>query len=169
MKVEIHLGGESQKKRVVELARNAQGWLARMEGKQTEADVEEISPNAFSVLLDGKSFEVRVTPAVDGTLKLQVGSSEFTAEIIHSRAWRGRRHGHVEAEGRQQIVSPMPGKVVRVLVVAGDQVEAGQGLVVVEAMKMQNEIRSPKCGKVERVLAREGQPVNAGEILAWVE
>ncbi|PYT48715.1 MAG: hypothetical protein DMG44_13855 [Acidobacteria bacterium] len=63
----------------------------------------------------------------------------------------------------------MPGKVVRLLVKAGDRVEAGQGLFVVEAMKMQNEIRSPKSGTVERVLAKEGQAVNAGEVLAWVE
>ena len=63
----------------------------------------------------------------------------------------------------------MSGKVVRLLVKAGDRVEAGQGLFVVEAMKMQNEIRSPKSGTVERVLAKEGQAVNAGEVLAWVE
>jgi len=63
----------------------------------------------------------------------------------------------------------MPGKVVRTLVKAGDRVEAGQGLFVVEAMKMQNEIRSPKSGAIERILAREGQAVNAGEVLAWVE
>jgi biotin carboxyl carrier protein len=63
----------------------------------------------------------------------------------------------------------MPGKVVRVLAAVGDAVEAGQGLLVVEAMKMQNEIRSPKSGKVERLLVKEGQAVNAGEVLAWVE
>ena len=85
------------------------------------------------------------------------------------RAWRGRRHGAVEAEGRQQIVAPMPGKVVRLLVKTGDKVEAGQGLLVVEAMKMQNEVRSPKTGTVERLLAKEGQPVNAGEVLAWID
>ena len=62
----------------------------------------------------------------------------------------------------------MAGKVVRLLVKAGEQVEAGQGLLVVEAMKMQNEIRSPKSGSVERLLAKEGQPVNAGEVLAWI-
>jgi pyruvate carboxylase subunit B len=62
----------------------------------------------------------------------------------------------------------MPGKVVRVLVKPGDRVETRQGLFVVEAMKMQNEIRSPKSGTVERVLAQEGQNVNAGDILAWV-
>jgi pyruvate carboxylase subunit B len=63
----------------------------------------------------------------------------------------------------------MPGKIVRLLVAVGDTVETGQGLLVVEAMKMQNEIRSPKNGKVERLLAKEGQNVNAGEVLAWVD
>jgi biotin carboxyl carrier protein len=63
----------------------------------------------------------------------------------------------------------MPGKVIGLLVKVGDDVEAGQGLVVVEAMKMQNEIRSPKKGKVERLQAKEGQNVNAGEVLAWLE
>jgi biotin carboxyl carrier protein len=62
----------------------------------------------------------------------------------------------------------MPGKIVRVLVKAGDRVEAGQGLLVVEAMKMQNEIRSPKSGTIERVLAEEGQAVNPGEVLCIV-
>jgi len=104
----------------------------------------------------------------DGKLKLQTGSQEFTAEVIDPRAWSGRRHSGVEAEGRQQIVAPMPGKVVRLLVREGDHVEAGQGLLVVEAMKMQNEIRSPKSGAIERVLAKEGQPVNAGDVLCVV-
>ena len=85
------------------------------------------------------------------------------------RSWRGRRQGALEVEGRQEIVAPMPGKVIRLLVAAGDAVEAGQGLLVVDAMKMLNEIRSPKSGKVERLLAKEGQAVNAGEVLAWDE
>ena len=63
----------------------------------------------------------------------------------------------------------MPGKVVRLLVSEGDAVEAGQGLLVVEAMKMQNEVRSPKAGRVEKLLAKEGLAVNAGDVLAWVE
>ncbi|PYU42700.1 MAG: acetyl-CoA carboxylase biotin carboxyl carrier protein subunit [Acidobacteria bacterium] len=131
-------------------------------------DAVQIAPNILSLLLDGQSFEISVTPAADGKLKIQTGTHEFTAEGIDPRAWRGRRHSHVEAEGRQQIVAPMPGKVVHLLVKAGDQVEAGQGLLVIEAMKMQNEIRSPKGGTVERVLAKPGQPVNAGEVLCIV-
>jgi biotin carboxyl carrier protein len=87
------------------------------------------------------------------------------------RQWRSQktaRGGGVEAEGRQEIKAPMPGKIVRVLAKAGDAVEAGQGLLVVEAMKMQNEIKAPKTGKVEKVLVAEGQAVNAGETMAVI-
>ncbi|HVH73172.1 MAG TPA: acetyl-CoA carboxylase biotin carboxyl carrier protein subunit, partial [Candidatus Dormibacteraeota bacterium] len=111
--------------------------------------------------------EVYVTPS-PGPLQLQTDGREFMAEVIDPRSWRGRRHGGAEAEGRQQIAAPMPGKVVRLLVKAGDPVEASQGLLVVEAMKMQNEIRSPKSGTIERVLVAEGQAVNAGEVLLIV-
>jgi biotin carboxyl carrier protein len=170
MKFEVHLDGPSGKKtRIVELERGAGGWRVILDGQPVEADPVEIAPHTLSILLNGQSHEIRITPASAGKLKLQTGTQEFTAEVIDARSWSGRRHGHVEAEGRQQIVAPMPGKVVRLLVKAGDHVEAGQGLLVVEAMKMQNEIRSPKSGTVERVLAKEGQPVTAGEILAWVE
>jgi biotin carboxyl carrier protein len=66
------------------------------------------------------------------------------------------------------VLAPMPGKVIRVLVKTGDSIEMKQGLVVVEAMKMQNEIRSPKSGTVERLMVREGQTVNTGEVLAII-
>jgi len=170
MKYEVQLGSSSgEKKRVIELEREGASWRVTLDGRPVPVDAVEIAPNIFSILLEGQSFEISVTPSPDGRLKLQTGSQEFTAEVSDPRAWSGRHHGNVEAEGRQQIVAPMPGKVVRLLVKAGDHVEAGQGLLVVEAMKMQNEIRSPKNGTVERVLAKEGQPVNAGEILAWID
>jgi biotin carboxyl carrier protein len=170
MKFEVQLDGSSGKKsRIVELERSASGWRVTLDGQLVDGDAVEISPYTLSVLLNGESHEIRITPIPGGKLKLQSGAHEFTAEVIDPRSWSGRRHGHVEAEGRQPIVAPMPGKVVRVLVKAGERVEAGQGLLVVEAMKMQNEIRSPKSGTVEHVLAREGQPVTAGEVLAWVE
>jgi len=166
MKLEIQIG---KKSRVVELERDGQKWRAKLDGQPMEADVVEIAPHVVSVLLDGESHEIRVAAQPDGSLRLQAGLQEFTAEVIDPRAWSGRRHGALEVEGRQQITAPMPGKVVRLLVSAGDRVEAGQGILVVEAMKMQNEIRSPKSGTVERLLAKEGQPVNAGDILAWVD
>jgi biotin carboxyl carrier protein len=170
MRYEVQLASSSgEEKRVIELERDAAGWRVTLDGRPVAVDAVEIAPNILSILLDGQSFEISVTPSPDGKLRLQTGTQELTAEVIDPRAWSGRRHGNVEAEGRQQILAPMPGKVVRLLVKAGDRVEAGQGLLVVEAMKMQNEIRSPKSGTVERVLAREGQPVNAGETLAWID
>jgi biotin carboxyl carrier protein len=165
MKYEIRISGKT---RVVEIEKNAEGWQATLDGEAGAiADVVETTPNTFSVLLAGQSREISVTSSADGKLNLQSGRFEFTAEVIDPRSWRGR-HGGAEAEGRQQVVAPMPGKVIRVLVGAGEKVETDQGLLVVEAMKMQNEIRSPKRGTVERVLVMEGQAVNAGEVLCIV-
>lgn len=170
MKLEVHLQDVSGKKtRVVELQREGERFQVAIDGQPVQADAIEISTNTISVILDGQSFVIHVTPSLDGKLKLQCGPHEFSADIIDPRVWRGRKQGALEVEGRQQIVAPMPGKVIRLLVAAGDTVEAGQGLIVVEAMKMQNEIKSPKSGTLERFLAKEGQTVNAGDILAWVE
>ena len=170
MKFEVEITTSAGKQtRIVELERNSERWKITLDAKPVEADIAEVAPNTISVLLDGRAFEFHITQSSDGLLKLQTGSQEVSAEVADPRAWRGRRHGALEAPGRQQVVAPMPGKVIRLLVKAGDTVETGQGLFVVEAMKMQNEIRSPKGGTVERLLVAEGQPVNAGEILAWVE
>jgi biotin carboxyl carrier protein len=170
MKFEIQLSGATGKrKHVVDLVRTGDACSVSLDGQSVDADAVQIAPNSVSVMLGGQSFEIHVSRSADGTLKLQCGPHEFSAEIVDPRVWRGRKHGAVEVEGRQEIFAPMPGKVVRVLVAVGDAVEAGQGLLVVEAMKMQNEIRSPKGGKVERLLVKEGQNVNAGEVLAWVE
>lgn len=166
MKVQVKIAGTL---RSVELRREGDAWRAAIDGVPGEAGVMEVAPNTYSVLLGAEVFEVRVAPESGGALALQAGVHEFTGEIVDPRAWSGRRHGALEAEGRQQVFAPMPGKVIRVLVEAGAAVEAGQGLLVVEAMKMQNEIRSPKSGVVGQVLVREGATVNAGEPLAWVE
>jgi biotin carboxyl carrier protein len=169
LKYEVQLASPSEEKtRVVELLRDGSGLRVTLDGRSVAVDAVEIAPNTLSILLEGQSFEITVTPSRDGKLKLQTGGQEFTAEVSDPRAWSGRRHANVEAEGRQQVVAPMPGKVVRLLVKEGDHVETGQGLLVVEAMKMQNEIRSPKSGTVERIVAMEGQPVNAGEVLCVV-
>ena len=172
MKVEVKIGKRTRR---VELEREAsaaarpQGrWVCRLDGAEVNADVVEVATGTYSILLEGVSWEVRVRPGVGGGLVVQTAGEEFPVEVVDPRAWRGKGGGVVEAEGRQQIIAPMPGKVVRVLVKQGDAVEAGQGIVVVEAMKMQNEIRSPKGGKIERLSVAEGQAVNAGEMLAVV-
>ena len=166
MKYEVRIGGKT---RVVEFAHNSEKLQISLDGNLLDADAVEVATNTFSILIDGESWEVRVAPLPDGSLTLHTGTAEYVAEVVDPRAWRGRRHGAMEAEGRQQIAAPMPGKVVRLLVNAGDAVEVGQGLLVVEAMKMQNEIRSPKSGRVEKLFVIEGQAVNAGEVLALVD
>jgi biotin carboxyl carrier protein len=169
MKFEVQIrGAGGVNNRVVELARAEEGWVITLDGQRVDADVAEVAANTFSILLNGRAFEIRVMPRLDGSLQVQTSREEFLVELLDPRAWRGR-HSAAEAEGRQQVVAPMPGKIVRVLVQEGELVEAGQALLVVEAMKMQNEIRSPKNGKVEGLRVKEGQPVNAGEILTWVD
>jgi biotin carboxyl carrier protein len=170
MKYEVRLkGAHEEKNYVVELEATPSGLRISLGGQAVDADAALIASGTVSVLMEGKTFEVHVTPSRGDEITVQAGPHEFTAEVRDPRAWQGRRHGALEAKGRQQIIAPMPGKIVRLLVAAGDAVEAGQGLVVVEAMKMQNEIRSPKKGKVERLQAKEGQAVNAGDVLAWVD
>jgi biotin carboxyl carrier protein len=166
MKYEILISGKT---RTVELTRDSNRWQFILDGAPTDADAIEIAPGIFSILLNGESHEIRVAPNPDGSLTIQDGPNEFKAEISDPRAWRGRKHGAAEVEGRQKIVAPMPGKVIRLLVKPGDKVEAGQGLLVVEAMKMQNEVKSPKTGTVEKLSVTEGQPVNAGDPLAWID
>src|SRR5258707_6054462 len=98
-----------------------------LDGVAVDEEAVKIATNFFSVLLNEKSREIRVTPTPTGALILQTDGNEFTAEVIDARAWRGRRHTALEAKGRQQIVAPMPGKIVRVLVQTGEKVQAAFG------------------------------------------
>jgi biotin carboxyl carrier protein len=138
-----------------------------LDGQGVAADIVEVEPNVFSVLLGGEVFEVRIHQTAQGT-RVHVDSHEYLAELDDPRQWRRGAGGALSAEGRQSIFAPMPGKVVRVLVQTGAVVESGQGLLVIEAMKMQNEVKSSKDGKVERINVKEGQAVNAGEVLAVI-
>lgn len=131
-----------------------------------QADAVVLGDGAYSILIGGRSIEVRVEES-PADLRVISGGREFAASISDPRKFR-RGAGQLSAEGRQNVNAPMPGKVVRLLVKLGETVKVGQGLFVIEAMKMQNEIRSPKSGIVERLLVLEGQPVNSGDTLAVV-
>ncbi len=164
MKRKLRIGARSL---VVEIDRRGKTPSFRIDGQPIEADVAEISPGVYSLLLGGRSFEARVDPKGSGHLEIEMGGRRIVVELVGSRASAGERGGG-ELEGRQQITAPMPGKVVRTLMTEGQQVEAGQGILVLEAMKMQNEVRSPKSGALERLLVTEGQTVNSGDLLAIV-
>lgn len=166
MKYEIVIDGARRSVEFTPPKNAASRVTFTVDGRTVEADAIRIARGAYSILLGGKSIEVSVEENSNG-LRLRANGREFEVEILDPRSWRRGRGAGIELEGRQQLLAPMPGKIVRVLVTPGQQVTAGQGLLVIEAMKMQNEVRSPKSGTVEK-LAREGQTVNAGEILAVV-
>jgi len=129
--------------------------------------VKEVEPGVYSVLLEGRSFEVRAITAADG-LRVETGSRRFAVEVRDPRD-SSRLAKTALGSGRKSISAPMPGKVVRLLVREGDSVDSGQGLVVVEAMKMQNEMKAPRAGRVAEVLVRDGDTVAAGDTLVVLE
>jgi len=152
----------------VELIRRERAWECRLDGREVSVDAVLSRHDVMSIVIDGAAFEVKreLTPT---DLHLWVGSARYTAEVRDPRSLRARKEAAAGAHGVRKLVAPMPGRVVRVLVEEMSEVEAGQGIVVVEAMKMQNELKSPKKGLVKRILAAEGATVNAGEVLAIVE
>jgi biotin carboxyl carrier protein len=148
-------------------------WQVAVDGRTLEIDSEQlgsvtqVEPGVYSVLLDGASYEIRLIETSHG-LSAEAGGRRFSVEVRDPRdTTRGARAAI--GSGRQNVAAPMPGKVVRVLVNVGDTVDVGQGLVVVEAMKMQNEMKAARPGRVIEVRARAGQTVGAGDTLVVLE
>ena len=145
---------------------------ASVDGRRYELEARETEAGAFLLLAaGGRVYECRANPAAaaGGAREVQIGDETFHVRLVDPKRLRGARGAGAEAGGRAQVVASMPGKVVRVLVETGASVEAGEGLVVVEAMKMQNELKSPKGGVVVEVRAEAGATVNAGDVLVVVE
>lgn len=165
MKLEVTVAG---KPIAVEFRRNAGGWECNLDGAQQPLDIVEVAPGVLSLLLDGQSFTLHVVRHGDGWT-VHTRGTDVLVTVRDPRRWQGRAGGAAAGHaGRQEVAAPMPGKVVRVLVSEQQEVEAGQGLVVVEAMKMQNEIPSPKKGVVEQIRVREGDRVEHGAVLVVV-
>lgn len=152
----------------VELHKEGNGWRCRLDGRDVSLDAITTREGVLSILLDGKSYEVKQENT--GTdLNIVVGRQRFPAEVRDPRSLRSRRGGEASSHGPKKITAPMPGKVVRILAPVGTSVEHGQGVIVIEAMKMQNELKSPKKGIVSKLNIREGTAVDAGQTLAEVE
>lgn len=149
----------------VELASAGGGWRCQVDGREIAVDFIRLSADAGSLLIAGRSFQVR--RGADGGIF--VGTNRYEVSIEDPRSWQGRRRRESAYLGPQRLTASMPGKIVRILAREGDLIQAGQGVIVVEAMKMQNEIKSPRAGKLQKVLVREGANVNPGEVLAIVE
>ena len=170
MTFEIDVNGRT---RMVAIEKTAGGrFRISLDGEPRELDAARVGVYGLS-LLDGHagvSCEVQVTPgATRGELLVSLSGRTVTATV------NGRRTGRLGADtgagshGEQAVTAPMPGRVLRVLVAAGDDVAVRQGLVVVEAMKMENELRSPKAGRVKDVSVTPGTSVEAGRVLLVIE
>ena len=166
MTYEVTIDGTTHR---VEMARGPEARLqCLLDGRELSVDAVEAGRDVLSIVIDGRAWEVK-RERVGGDMHLMIAGERYAAEVRDPRSFRARKSAGAGLEGPKKLVSPMPGKVVRVLVAAGTEVEAGQGVIVVEAMMMQNEIKSPKNGKVSMIVAVEGATVNAGEALAIVE
>jgi biotin carboxyl carrier protein len=164
MTYDITIDGKSYR---LELARADGRWTCRLDGSEIEVDAVLARPDVLSLRIGNKAYEVKCE-RVAGEQHLWVGSTRFAVEVRDPRSLRGRARA-VDDSGPKKLIAPMPGKVVRVLVRQGTEVEAGAGVLVVEAMKMQNEIKSPKKGMIQKILVAQGAAVNAGDVLAIVE
>jgi biotin carboxyl carrier protein len=152
----------------LELERADAGWRCRLDGREIQMDAVLARRDVLSVLIGGKAYEIkRECTATD--MHLWVGSARYLAELRDPRSLRSRRGADVDEKGPRKLLAPMPGKVVRVLIGEQQAVEAGQSILVVEAMKMQNEIKSPKKGTIRKIHVGPGAAVNAGDVLAIVE
>jgi len=164
MKLRLIVGGAEEE---LELLSQPPVCRFRWQGTEHEANVEMPEPGVYSVLIDGRSYDAAVEHRPDVTVVV-IDGHRFEIQVRDPRRW-SRQSGSRGAGAVETLSAPMPGKVVRVLVSPGDAVEAGQGLLVVEAMKMQNELKASRAGRVSVIHAREGATVAAGEPLATIE
>jgi biotin carboxyl carrier protein len=152
----------------LEMRREQDIWIFRLDGREVRADCKRIGDGAISLLIDGGSFEARRVVTEDG-IQIFLNGMPYDLAVYDPRSLSGNRRLRAGEAGSQALTASMPGKIVRVLAKEGEEIQAGQGVVIIEAMKMQNEIRATKPGKVQKMLCREGASVKAGEVLAIIE
>lgn len=165
MKFETHIEGNT---RSVEIDEHGGRFTVTVDGRCYEADIVQPEPGLLTFYIGDRIVEVHVAESAgENAYRVQAGNRVIEVQVID------RKHRHASAEvgveGTQTLTAPMPGRVVDVLVSVGDAVERGQGILVVEAMKMQNEVKSPKDGVVKDIRTAVGDAVNAGQVLAVVE
>jgi acetyl/propionyl-CoA carboxylase alpha subunit len=162
--VTVWLEVEGEKRRV-ELPAEIGGRVeCSVDGRPVVADVRVLQAGVMSLLIDGRQY--RCVLDGDGVV---IGGRRFGFEVTDPRSLQGRRGAGAGTDGPRPVKAPMPGRMVRVLAEVGDEVEEGQALLVIEAMKMQNELKSPKTGRVARIAVAVGDAVGSGDVLVVVE
>jgi biotin carboxyl carrier protein len=168
MKLQAEISNE---KHSLEIKRDGSKVFAEIDDRKYELEVSEPEPNVFLLKNNGCVFEVSISaPKSSGEpFHARLGANEFDIKIVDPKRLRSAAADQEHGEGLAEIKTAMPGKVVRILTTVGSKVQKGDGVIVVEAMKMQNEMRSPKDGTVKEIRVSEGSTVNASEILVVIE
>jgi biotin carboxyl carrier protein len=170
MTFEIQVNGRT---RTVAVEKAGTGtYRVSLDGQRHEIDAARVGVYGLSMLdvASGVIRDVQVTPSsANGECLITIGGRTIVASLNGRRSRRAGADGGAGADGEQAVTAPMPGRVVRVLVSPGDDVAVRQGVVVVEAMKMENELRSPKAGRVKEIAVTPGTSVEAGRVLVVIE
>lgn len=166
MKLQAAVAGE---KHEIEITRDGERLFARVDGRTYELEASEPEPNVVLLKHEGRVFEVFASQQKNSEFAVRVGSTELDVAISDPKRLRGSSGADADASGKVEIKTAMPGKVVRILKAQGDTVEKGEGVIVVEAMKMQNEMKSPKDGSITDIRVAEGDTVSAGDVLVVIE
>jgi len=143
-------------------------YRVAIDGSEFLVDGKKTGRSNYSLIVDSRSFEVDVDNSED-EYRVLVDGRNYHVNLVDERRVRVGAQSGIQLEGRQKVSVPMPGKVIAVLVSEGDAVEKGQGLVIVEAMKMENEVKSPITGEVKEIKVKAGETVEGGAVLVIVE
>ena len=168
MQFELEVAGRT---RQVTVNKTGDGFAVTVDGHHWQVDAARIDAHTLSLLVDKvsrKSYDV-VATADPATKQLTVYVGATAVPVARNGRRRAKKEGSAAGAGPQRVLAPMPGKVVRVLVGAGDVVRARQPLVVVEAMKMENELRAGRDGTIAEIHAKEGASVDAGALLVIIQ
>jgi len=155
----------------IEIRLDGENVSAIIDGDPYDAEISQLEPNVFLIKREGKIFEAYVVPATrpDSPKTVSVNGRDIEVKLTDPKRLRGTGADTDHGDGLAEIRTAMPGKVVRILLETGAAVEKGDGVLVVEAMKMQNELKSPKSGSVTEIRVSEGDTVAAGDVLAIIE
>jgi biotin carboxyl carrier protein len=167
MKLKAQIGDSSSD---LDIRVDGEQVFARVDDREYELEASEAEPGVYLLKNNGRIYEAYVSDIDSlGNAEVNVRGQRFDVAIFDPKRLRSSRSDHSHGDGRAEIKTAMPGKVVRIMAEIGQTVEKGTGVIVVEAMKMQNELRSLKDGVVKEIRTSEGATVNAGEVLVVIE
>lgn len=168
MKLQAHVSDETHQ---VEIRRDGAQVFAKIDDREYELEASQPEPNVFLFKNGGRVQEIFVSPNANanGPYMVSTQSGDFEIKLVDPKRLRGSAGSGEHADGLADIRTMMPGKVVRLILNVGDQVEKGDAVLVVEAMKMQNDLKAPKAGIIKEIRVASGSTVSAGDILAVIE